>query len=156
MPQSVRLGHPRVQGLCSCVPLFPATGSAHRPRTATIGCLACMNGNSSASPEEGRATGRPASDRPTDGRRPPICCDGVGERAHHFLREYFLAVASHENREIAAQKLADLSVRLEHLMAKVDRHTQSLGIEAWDHLEPDTQVEIDALRPIDWLAAETL
>jgi hypothetical protein len=76
--------------------------------------------------------------------------------AHHFLREYFLAVASHENREIAAQKLADLSVRLEHLMAKVDRHTQSLGIEAWDHLEPDTQAEIDALRPIDWLAAETL
>jgi hypothetical protein len=47
-----------------CVtPMFPATrGSAHRPRTARIGCLACTHGNSSASPGEASATGRPASD----------------------------------------------------------------------------------------------
>ena len=39
----------------------PATrGSAHR-RTARIGCPACMNGNSSTSPEEESTTGRPAS-----------------------------------------------------------------------------------------------
>src|ERR1017187_126795 len=48
-------------------PMFPATrGSAHRPRTARIGCLACTHGNSSASPEEASATGRPASDRHPD------------------------------------------------------------------------------------------
>jgi hypothetical protein len=44
-------------------PVFPATrGSAHRPRTARIGCPACMNGNSSTSPEEESGTGRPDRD----------------------------------------------------------------------------------------------
>ena len=33
-------------------------GSAHRPRMVTIGCPACMNGNSCTSPEEDSATGR--------------------------------------------------------------------------------------------------
>ncbi|MGH3626669.1 MAG: MBL fold metallo-hydrolase [Sciscionella sp.] len=48
-----------------CVtPAFPATRrSAHRPRTARIGCLACTHGNSSASAKQARATRRPASDR---------------------------------------------------------------------------------------------
>ena len=57
--------HARIGRTCMpCVtPVFPATrGSAHRPRTARIGFLACMNGNSSTSPEEASATGRPASD----------------------------------------------------------------------------------------------
>jgi hypothetical protein len=59
-------GSTRIGRTCTpCVtPMFPATrGSAHRPRTARIGCPACTNGNSSASPEEASATGRPASDR---------------------------------------------------------------------------------------------
>src|SRR6266568_5013 len=47
-----------------CVtPVSPATrGSAHRPRSARIGCPACMNGNYSTSPEEQSATGRPDRD----------------------------------------------------------------------------------------------
>ena len=58
-------GSTRIGRTCTpCVtPTFPATGgSAHRPRTARIGCLARMNGNSSASPEKESATGRPARD----------------------------------------------------------------------------------------------
>src|SRR6266536_5733763 len=45
-------GSTRIGRTCTpCVtPMFPATrGSAHRPRTARIGCLACTHGNSSAS-----------------------------------------------------------------------------------------------------------
>src|SRR5271169_792052 len=59
-------GSTRIGRTCTpCVtPMFPATrGSAHRPRTARIGCLACTHGNSRASPKEASATGRPASDR---------------------------------------------------------------------------------------------
>jgi hypothetical protein len=66
-------GSTRIGRTCTpCVtPVFPATrGSAHRPRTARIGCLACTRGNSSASPEEASATGRPASDPLTGGERP--------------------------------------------------------------------------------------
>src|SRR3954447_7865968 len=58
-------GSTRIGRTCTpcVVSIFPATrGSAHRPRTARTGCLACMKGNSSASPEEASATGRPASD----------------------------------------------------------------------------------------------
>src|SRR6516164_5440169 len=40
-------------------PTFPAIrGSAYRPPTARIDCLACTNGNSSASPEEARRDAR--------------------------------------------------------------------------------------------------
>jgi len=42
--------------------LVPGRGSAHRPRTARIGFLACMNGNYSTSPEEESATARPDRD----------------------------------------------------------------------------------------------
>src|SRR5690349_4758197 len=58
-------GSARTGRTCTpCVtPMFPTTrGSAHRPRTAGTGWLACTKGNSSASPEEVSATGRPASD----------------------------------------------------------------------------------------------
>src|ERR1700728_1379402 len=58
-------GSPRIGRTCTpCVtPMFPATrGSAHRPRPAGTGCLACTHGNSSASPEEESATGRPDRD----------------------------------------------------------------------------------------------
>jgi hypothetical protein len=45
------------------MPASPATrGSAHRPRSARIGCPASMNGNYSTSPEEESATGRPDRD----------------------------------------------------------------------------------------------
>jgi glyoxylase-like metal-dependent hydrolase (beta-lactamase superfamily II) len=55
-----------------CVsPVFPATrGSAHRPRTARIGCPACMNGNYGTSPEEESATGRPGRIGRWSSRRP--------------------------------------------------------------------------------------
>src|SRR6516225_8072247 len=58
-------GSTRIARTCTpCVtPVFPATrGSAHRPRSARIGCPACMNGNSSNSPEKESATARPDRD----------------------------------------------------------------------------------------------
>src|SRR6266480_3253448 len=62
-------GSTRIGRTCTpCVtPVFPATrGSAHRPRTARIGCPACTNGNYSTSPEEESATARPDRDRLSD------------------------------------------------------------------------------------------
>src|ERR1039457_3573824 len=64
----------RIGRTCTpCVtPMFPATrGSAHRLRTARIGCLACTHGNSSASPEEESATARPDKDPASTGAAPP-------------------------------------------------------------------------------------
>ena len=56
-----------------CVtPVFPATrGSAHRPRTARIGCPACMNGNYSTSPEKESGTARPDRDPLATHHLPP-------------------------------------------------------------------------------------
>jgi hypothetical protein len=57
-------GSTRIGRICwPCVtPMFSATrGSAHRPRSE-IGCPVCTNGNSSTSPEEQTATGRPDKD----------------------------------------------------------------------------------------------
>ena len=79
-------GSTRIGRTCTpCVtPMFPATrGSAHRPRTARIGCLACTHGNSSASPEEASATGRPGSDRArsrSTSWRPPMPPAPVADR----------------------------------------------------------------------------
>ena len=48
--------------LCVTAMLQMTRASAHRPRSARIGCPACMNGNYSTSPKEESATGRPDRD----------------------------------------------------------------------------------------------
>ena len=65
-------GSNRIERTCmACVTaVIPKTrASAHRPRSARIGCRACMNGNYSSSPRRERATGRPASDPLGERRR---------------------------------------------------------------------------------------
>ena len=47
--------------------------------------------------------------------------------AHHFLREFFMAVPSEENLHDASSQLADLSVWLEELDAELDRSCRNSG-----------------------------
>ncbi|HST47092.1 hypothetical protein [Jatrophihabitans sp.] len=71
--------------------------------------------------------------------------------AHHFLREYFIAERSMENRKTATQELADLANWLDALSAELDDHLATQGITTLEVLDPETAAEIDALRPKDWL-----
>ena len=70
--------------------------------------------------------------------------------AHHFLREYFMAVPSQENLEDASNQLADLSVWLEKLDEELDAHLESLGIETSSSLDASTKVLAETLRPEKW------
>lgn len=77
--------------------------------------------------------------------------------AHHYLREYFVVVPSHINRERAAQELANISVFLKALVSDLDVHTLSLGIPIDDREVSDkTRAEIDGLRPAEWLGIPSL
>jgi hypothetical protein len=68
--------------------------------------------------------------------------------AHHFLREYFMAVPSQENRNDASTRLADLSVWLEELEARLDSHLESLGLVPT--LDAETEAFVESLRPEKW------
>src|SRR5215216_518382 len=59
-PGSTRIG--RTCRPCVTIMLSATRGSAHRPRKAGTGWLPCTKGNSSTSPEEESATGRPDRD----------------------------------------------------------------------------------------------
>jgi hypothetical protein len=68
--------------------------------------------------------------------------------AHHFLREYFMAVPSRENRNDASAKLAELSVWIEELGAELDAHLESLGLVTT--LDAETEALVESLRPQRW------
>lgn len=70
--------------------------------------------------------------------------------AHHFLREFFMAVPSQENLHDASSQLADLSVWLEELASELDAHLISLGIETASSLDAETIAVADSLRPEKW------
>lgn len=68
--------------------------------------------------------------------------------AHHFLREYFMAVPSEENRHDASTKLADLSVWLEELGEELDAHLESQGLVTT--LDAEAGALAESLRPQRW------
>lgn len=70
--------------------------------------------------------------------------------AHHFLREYFMAVPSQENLDEASTQLAELSTWLEELDADLDAHLESLGIETSSSLDAETKALAESLRPEKW------
>ena len=72
--------------------------------------------------------------------------------AHHYLREYFAIRPSETNRERAAEELAQLSVFVEELIEELDAHVASLGVPIDDsQLDEEMRMEIDQLRPSEWL-----
>ncbi len=68
--------------------------------------------------------------------------------AHHFLREYFMAVPSQENRHDTSTKLAEVSVWLEELEEELDAHLESLGLMTT--LDAETEALVESLRPQRW------
>jgi hypothetical protein len=67
--------------------------------------------------------------------------------AHHFLREFLMAVPSQKNLHDASSQLADLSVWLEELDAELDAHLASLGIETASSIDAEAMALADSLRP---------
>lgn len=70
--------------------------------------------------------------------------------AHHFLREYFMAVPSQQNLDDASTQLAELSAWLEELDGELDAHLESLGIETPSSFDAETEALAQSMRPERW------
>jgi hypothetical protein len=69
---------------------------------------------------------------------------------HHFLREYFMAQRSVQNRDQAKEYLLGVSSQLGELSNQLDAYLESLGLATPDTLEPELQAQINLLRPKEW------
>ena len=70
--------------------------------------------------------------------------------AHHFLREFFLAAPLPENFHRGAEKLTEITDRLDALDEALEAHLRTLGVPTAGDLDEETQAIIDALRPTKW------